>query len=178
VSCAGSAVFATERLDVRAVQERDLDGLLAVYLSHPETLAVTEGSAGEAGRYDRGMLERDLWMSEIDPARHTAGLFLRDGGACIGVLDWVDENPNDGWPWVGLVMVHAGHTRRGYGSEALRGLIEHGRAAGWTGVRAAAPAGTAAVLALLESAGLHEIERRMHRFAAGDRSVVVCERQL
>jgi RimJ/RimL family protein N-acetyltransferase len=171
-------VFATERLDVRAVEEGDVDALLAVYLSHPDVLAVTEGSAGEAGHYDRGMLERDLWMSEVDPARHTAGLFLRDGGACVGVLDWVDEGPNDGLPWVGLVMVHAGHARRGYAREALTGVMDHGAAAGWPCVRAAALAEAPAALALLASAGMREVERRVSRFAAGERSIVVFERQL
>jgi RimJ/RimL family protein N-acetyltransferase len=171
-------VFTTERLDARAVEEADIEGLLAVYLSHPEVLAVTEGSAGEAGRYDRGMLERDLWISELDPTRHTAGLFLRDPGTCIGVLDWVDENPNDGLPWIGLVMVAAGHTRRGYAREALTGLFAHGRAGGWTCVRAAAPAESPPALGLLGSAGMHEIERRIHRFAAGERSIVVFERQV
>lgn len=171
-------MFATERLDVRAVEEADLDALLAVYLSRPDVLAVTEGSAGEAGHYDRGMLERDLWLSELDPARHTAGLFEREGGTCVGVLDWVEEGPNDSLPWVGLVMVHAGHARRGYGREALTGLIEHGRAAGWTCVRAAALAEAPAALGLLASADMHEIERRVSRFAAGERSIVVFERQL
>lgn len=90
------------------------------------------------------MLERDVWMSELDPARHTAGLFLR-GGGCVGVLDWVDAGPTDGLPWVGLVMVHAD---------------------------------SPAALALLASAGMRELERRTHRFAAGERSVVVCEREL
>jgi RimJ/RimL family protein N-acetyltransferase len=171
-------MFATERLDVRAVEEADLDALLAVYRSHPEVLAVTEGSGGEAGHYDRGMLERDLWMSELDSARHTAGLFLRADGACVGVLDWVDDGPNDGLPWVGLVMVHAAHARRGYGREALAGLMEHGRRAGWTRVRAAALADAPAAVALLASVGMHEIERRVSRFAAGERSIVVLEREL
>lgn len=171
-------MFATERLDARPVEEADLDGLLAVYLSHPEVLAVTEGSAGEAGRYDRGMLERDLWISELDPARHTVGLFLRAGGACVGVLDWVEEGPSDGVPWVGLVMVHAAHTRRGYGREALDGVIAHGADAGWQRVRAAALAAAPAALALLASAGMREIERRVSRFAAGERSIVVFEREL
>ena len=87
-----AAMYATERLDVRGVEERDVDGLLGVYRSNPEVLALTEGSAGEPGRYDRGMLERDLWMSELDEARHTAGLFLRDGGACVGVIDWLEPD--------------------------------------------------------------------------------------
>ena len=85
-------MYATERLGVRGVEEADIDGLLAVYLSNPQVIAVTEGSAGEPGHYDRGMLERDLWMSELDEARHTAGLFLRDGGTCVGVIDWLERN--------------------------------------------------------------------------------------
>jgi hypothetical protein len=34
--------------------------VLDVYLSNPAYLELTEGSGGEPGRYDRGMLERDF----------------------------------------------------------------------------------------------------------------------
>ncbi len=163
---------------MRAVEEADIDALLAVYLSNPDVLAVTEGSAGEAGHYDRGMLERDLWMSELDSARHTAGLFLRDGGACVGVLDWVNRNPDDGSPWIGLVMVHAGHKRRGYGREAVLGLLAQGRSQGWTRVRAGALADDPATIGLLQAVGMRAIDRRWRPFAAGERSVVVLEAEL
>jgi RimJ/RimL family protein N-acetyltransferase len=171
-------MFATERLDVRAAADGDLDALLAVYLSNPQVLAVTEGSAGEAGRYDRGMLERDLWMSELDSARHTAGLFLREGGACVGVLDWLDRNPDDDSPWIGLVMVHAGHKRRGYGREAVLGLLAQGRSQGWTRVRAGALADDPATLGLFQAVGMREIDRRSRTLAAGERSLVVLEAEL
>jgi hypothetical protein len=42
-------VFETERLVVREVAAGDLEAILAVYLSNPDYLEVTEGSAGEAG---------------------------------------------------------------------------------------------------------------------------------
>ena len=171
-------MYATERLDVRGVEEADIDGLLAVYLSNPQLTAITEGSAGEAGHYDRGMLERDLWMSELDEARHTAGLFLREGGTCVGVLDWLDRNPEDGSPWIGLVMVHGDHQRRGYGREAVLGLFDLGRTQGWTGVRAAAIADDAATRGLYEAVGMREVDRRSHAFAAGERSVAVFELEL
>jgi RimJ/RimL family protein N-acetyltransferase len=171
-------VYATERLDVRGVEEADIDGLLAVYLSNPQVIAVTEGSAGEPGHYDRGMLERDLWMSELDEARHTAGLFLRDGGTCVGVIDWLERNPDDASPWIGLVMVHADHQRRGYGREAVLGLIESGREAGWTRVRASALADDPATTGLYAAVGMREIDRRRTAFAAGERLVVVLELEL
>jgi RimJ/RimL family protein N-acetyltransferase len=171
-------MYETERLDVRGVEEADIDGLLAVYLSNPQVTAVTEGSGGEPGHYDRDMLERDLWMSELDEARHTVGLFLREGGTCVGVIDWLDRNPDDGSPWIGLVMVHGDHQRRGYGREAVLGLLELGRTQGWTRVRAAAIADDAATRGLYEAVGMHEIDRRGHAFAAGERSVAVLELEL
>jgi RimJ/RimL family protein N-acetyltransferase len=170
-------VFSTGRLHVRGVEEADIDGLLEVYLSNPRVIALTEGSAGEPGRYDRGMLERDLWISELDPNRHTAGLFLRDGGTCVGVIDWV-ERDSDGSPSIGLVMVHAEHQRRGYGREAVVGLIAAGRTSGWKGLRASALAGDAATTGLYEAVGMHPTGCRMVPFAAGERSVVVFELEL
>ncbi len=170
-------MYVTERLDVRGVEEADIAGLLAVYRSNPRIIAVTEGSAGEPARYDRGMLERDLWMSELQPGRHTAGLFLRDGGTCVGVLDWADGDAGE-TPSIGLVMVHAEHQRRGYGREAVLGLIGAGRRAGWTRVRATALAGDPATMGLYEAVGMREVERRTTRFAAGVRSVAVFELEL
>jgi RimJ/RimL family protein N-acetyltransferase len=170
-------MYVTERLEVRAVDEADIPALLEVYLSNPQILAVTEGSAGVPGHYDRGMLERDLWISELDRNRHTAGLFLRAGGACVGGLDWVDSDAG-GSPSIGLVLVHPEHRRRGYAREAVRGLIAAGRESGWTRVRASALAGDAATTALYEAVGMHAADRRTVPFAAGRRSVVVFELEL
>ena len=128
-------VFETPRLTAAEVTEDDIAELLEVHLSNQAYLDLTEGSGGIAGAYDRGMLERDLMMSAMTPGRHTCVLRLRAGGACVGVLDWMDENPNDGAPWVGLVMVHAAHQRSGLAAEALHGLAEHGREQGWTRLR-------------------------------------------
>ena len=89
-------VFETPRLTAAEVTEDDIAELLEVHLSNQAYLDLTEGSGGIAGAYDRGMLERDLMMSAMTPGRHTCVLRLRAGGACVGVLDWMDENPNDG----------------------------------------------------------------------------------
>lgn len=170
-------MYVTERLEVRAVDEADIAGLLDVYLSNPQVIAVTEGSAGTPGRYDRGMLERDLWMSELDENRHTAALFLRDDGTCVGVIDWVDRDA-DGIPSIGLVLVHGRQQRRGYGREAVRGLIATGRESGWTRLRASALACDPATTGLYEALGMRRTDHRTAAFAAGERSVVVFELEL
>jgi RimJ/RimL family protein N-acetyltransferase len=168
-------VFETARLVAAEVCEEDISELLDVYLSNPDYLELTEGSGGVAGAYDRGMLERDLAMSELTPGRHTAVLRLRDGGACVGVMDWVDENPNDGTPWLGLIMIHADHQRRELGTEAIAGLTDHGRRAGWTRLREGVIMGNEAGMALAVAAGMREIERKPHRIAAGECELAVME---
>jgi RimJ/RimL family protein N-acetyltransferase len=170
-------VYSTERLEVRGIEEADIEGVHDVYLSNPQLIAVTEGSAGEPGRYDRGMLERDLWMSELDDNRHTAGLFLHADGGCAGVIDWVDRD-DDGVPSIGLVMVHARHQRRGYGREAVQGLIAAGRGWGWKRLRASALAADPATVGLFQAVGMAERDRRTVAFAAGERSVVMFELEL
>jgi hypothetical protein len=83
-------VFETARLKAEEAAGDDIAELLAVYLSNPAYLDLTEGSGGVPGGYDSGMLERDLAMSALTPGRHTAVLRLRDGGACVGILDCND----------------------------------------------------------------------------------------
>ena len=168
-------VFETPRLTAAEVTEDDIAELLAVHLSNQAYLDLTEGSGGIAGAYDRGMLERDLMMSAMTPGRHTCVLRLRAGGACVGVLDWMDENPNDGAPWVGLVMVHAAHQRSGLAAEALRGLAEHGREQGWTRLREGVIEGNDAGMALAHAVGMREVERKPHKIAARERDLAVME---
>jgi RimJ/RimL family protein N-acetyltransferase len=168
-------VFETARLTAAEVTEEDVPELLDVYLSNPGYLELTEGSGGVAGAYDRGMLERDLAMSALTPGRHTAALRLRDDGACVGVLDWMDENPNDGAPWLGLVMIHADRQQQGLAAEAIVGLADHGRREGWTRLREGVIDGNDAGMALALATGMREVEHRAHRIAAGSRELAVME---
>ena len=167
--------FETPRLRATEVTEDDITELLEVHHSNQAYLDLTEGSGGAAGTYDRGMLERDLQMSAITDGRHTCILRLREGGTRVGLLDWMDENPNDGSPWIGLVMIHADHQRRGLAAETIRGLAEHGRAAGWTRLREGVIDGNKAGMALALGVEMREVERKTHRIAAGDCELAVME---
>jgi RimJ/RimL family protein N-acetyltransferase len=171
-------VFETARLVAAEVSEADVAEVLDVYLSNPAYLDLTEGSSGVPGAYDRGMLERDLAMSDLTPGRHSAVLRLRDGGACVGIVDWMDENPTDGAPWLGLIMIHADHHRHGLGREAIAGLADHGRRAGWTRLREGVIEGNEAGMALAVAAGMREVERKPHTVAAGECELAVMELEL
>lgn len=150
--------FETDRLVVRGLQANDLEPLFAVYMSNPDYLHFTEGSGGEPGHYDIAMLERDAAVAQMTPGRHMAAIFLKRTGELIGVLDWMEENPSDGKPWVGLVMIRADWQRRGLAAEAVGGLAEHLRARGMSLLRSAVIKRNRVGWALAERLGVKSLE--------------------
>jgi hypothetical protein len=87
----------------------------------------------------------------------------------------MDENPNDGAPWLGLVMIHADRQQQGLAAEAIVGLADHGRREGWTRLREGVIDGNDAGMALALATGMREVEHRAHRIAAGSRELAVME---
>ena len=134
---------------------------------------MTEGSAGEPGRYDLEMLRRDLALAALTPGRHVVGLFDREDGEAFGVLDWLEENPSDGMPWVGLVMIRRDRQREGLASEALAALAESLRGRGAPAVRAGMIQRNAAACALARKLGLEPVSETTVRMASEERVVVV-----
>ena len=54
-------------------------------------------------------------------------LALRDleTRAPIGVIDYLELNPSDGHPWIGLILVAADRQREGFASEAMNAVFDH-----------------------------------------------------
>jgi RimJ/RimL family protein N-acetyltransferase len=174
---AESEGFETARLAVRALRGDELEALLPVYTSNPGYLALTEGAAGEPGRYDLEMLRRDYAVARMTPGRRLAGIFLRGSDEPVGVLDWLESNPSDGKPWVGLVMIRADRQRRGFASEALAGLLEQLRAGGAPAVRAGVIDRNDAGRALTRRLGFAPVSSTTMRMAS-EEPVTVLEREL
>lgn len=169
----------TERLVLTEATEDDVDGLLAVALSNPEFTGDHEGSAGEPGRFDQHMLERDLAVAWMDPARHP--LVLRhkdDSGRVIGWAEVLDEHPRDLVPWIGLLEVHQQEQRHGYGSEAVTALVAWARAAGAPALRLGVDEGNASALAFWQRLGFVEVDRRERVGPSGPVLVTVMEMRL
>ncbi len=55
----------------------------------------------------------------------------------IGIVEWLPLNPEDGYPWLGLYMLHSRLHRTGYGAAALRELERLLLATGMTELRLA-----------------------------------------
>ena len=107
------------RLALREVAPDDLPLLLPVYLSHPEHLAESEGSDGEAGYFDLEMFQRDWRIAQMTPGRHMLGVYLKETSEAVGLADYLEEHSEDGAPWLGLLMIARAHQRQGLGTEAF-----------------------------------------------------------
>lgn len=166
----GTRYGARVNLVVRDIEETDLPSVFDLFVTDPQYLTWTEGSAGEAGRYDLGTLERD-WVVARMMGRRMLGLFA--GGTPIGVADVLENNPDDGVAWIGLIMVHPDHRRQGVASEIAHGIFDELRSLGRDRVRAGTFARNDAGVAFLRAIGFDQIDERED----GD-GLVIFERRL
>jgi len=49
---------------------------------------------------------------------------ILEGGKQIGLIDFLRNNPNDGCPWLGLLMIHSDYHAAGYGRRAYASFVE------------------------------------------------------
>lgn len=159
----------TARLRLRDAEADDLPALLAAYLSNLEFVAMNEGARGEQGYYDLAMFQRDWQVQRMMPGSHVLGIYLKATGEPVGQANYLEENPDDGMPWLGLLLIASGHQRHGLGSEAYNGLVAFFRAThGWPALRLGVLKQNSAALAFWERRGFRPVEG-----AGGGRAIVM-----
>lgn len=89
-----------------------------MFASNPDFLQLRE----EMAPYDLESVTRYWEAAALDPGRHVLLVAQKNTGIAIGVLDFVDQSPADGKPWIGLVMIDRDHQRHGFGTEAVRAV--------------------------------------------------------
>ncbi len=126
----------TNRLVLREAEAADLEDMHRVFASDPKLVEIRPDIAAEGG-YDLASVRRYWEVALLDPVRHVLVIERHATGEVIGVLDFVTESPTDGFAWIGLLLIHGDHQRRGLGAEALGAVTEHLAEAGHTAVRMA-----------------------------------------
>jgi RimJ/RimL family protein N-acetyltransferase len=148
--------LASPRLRVRDAQPDDLPDLLHAYLSNPAYVAQNEGSQGQLGYYDLEMLQRD-WQVQRMLGAVMLGIYLRSTGAAVGMAGYLPEH-EDGYPWLGSLVIRADHQRQGLGTEAFARLAEHFRAdLGWRALRLSVVEQNAAARAFFARLGFRPV---------------------
>jgi RimJ/RimL family protein N-acetyltransferase len=167
------------RLQIREIVADDLPALLPVYTSNPEFVQQNEGSEGEAGRYDLDRWQRDWHVMQMLPGSHQLGCYLKPENTPVGIIHFLEENEDDGKPWLGTLVIHKDSQRQGLGTEAFRCLAEHFRQqTDWTVLRAGVKAQNEPGLAFLKHLGFKSIKEGSGRFAGGIQTFFVMEFQI
>lgn len=117
-----------------------------------------------AGDYDPDHIvpaevEADL-REEVAEAGSDVLIARDDSGKAVGVLCLLDRHPKDGYPWIGLLLVHGHHHREGLGRHLVDLVEQRFRTAGHDGLRLAVLENNPSALAFWTALGWHEIDRR------------------
>ena len=100
-------------LDFQPVTSERLEVLKEIVNSNNEYNLLSEGHAVLS---DAEILE----MYESSKRLGAVTCFVVYDGCPVGVIDYLMENPSDNMPWLGLLMIHAQHQRKGFAIEALK----------------------------------------------------------
>lgn len=69
---------------------------------------------------ENGNSERTLQEAEKDLLNpSTESNFIKLDDTYIGLMDYLEENPNDHFPWLGLLMIHRDYQGYGFGVQAF-----------------------------------------------------------
>lgn len=165
----------TPRLVLAEVTPELLPELLQVFTSNPFYVGMTEGPEG----YDLAKLQRDWQLAAATPGRHMWAICRKCDGAAVGMVDFLQENPSDGLPWIGLLIIRGELQGQGYGTEALEALFDHFRRdRGWKALRIGVIAQNAPALAWWQRRGFKPIGTVRRRLPAGDCEIVRMECRL
>jgi len=164
------------RLQIREVTANDLPTLLLVYTSNPEFVRQNEGSEGEIGRYDLARWQRDWHILQMMPGSHRLGCYLKVDNTPVGLIDFLEENQDDGKPWIGTLIIHKNFQRQGLGTEAFQCFINHFRQhTAWNVLRAGVKEQNSAGLAFLKHLGFQVVCEKTDRFAGGMQTFFVMQ---
>ncbi len=120
MTAGGPPHLSTDRLLLREVGPGDLQDLHAMFASNPDFLQLRE----EITSYDLESVTQYWEAASVDPGRHVLLIVHKKTGIAIGLLDFVDQSPADGKPWIGLVMIDRNHQRHRFGTEAVHAVTD------------------------------------------------------
>jgi RimJ/RimL family protein N-acetyltransferase len=102
----------------------------------------------------------------------------RETGELIGVIEYVDLNPGDGHPWIGLIMVRSERQREGLAAEAMLAVCDHVYLNWASPVRIGVIDENQAGLHLAISLGFEQYGEAVQDLGGGEQRLVLMQRRL
>ena len=96
----------------------------------------------------------------------------------IGVIEYLEINPNDGHPWIGLIIVAADRQREGLASEAMSAIFEHVNLNWASPIRLGVIDQNQAGVALAISLGFEPYGETFQEMGRGEQRLVLLQRRI
>jgi RimJ/RimL family protein N-acetyltransferase len=124
-----------------------------------------------------------MLRADWETARSAEGrymLALRDSKTrqLVGVIEYLDVNPSDGHPWIGLIMVGSERQREGLAAEAMLAVCDHVHLNWASPVRIGVIDENQAGLRLAVSLGFEQYGETVQDLGGGERRLVLLQRRL
>lgn len=148
---------ASHRLSYETVTPDDFPELLDLYNSNPDYMECA---------YGKRVVTLDTVQRDDEDNRKFAGsynLCIRHARTrrLIGIAQFILQNPRDGHPWLGLIMLHANSQGKGYAKEFLDTLIAWYQENGYSSLHLAVLEKNRKVVPFYEKYGFRFYEERM-----------------
>lgn len=148
---------ASSRLVYSPVVESDFAELLHVYNSNPDYMEYTYGQRTVTIE----IVEQDLADNLAFAGSYNYCLRETSSHSLIGIAQFILNNPRDGHPWLGLIMIDSRSQGKGYAREFLDCLIAWYRENGYTSLHLAVLEKNQAVVPFYEAYGFATYEERV-----------------
>lgn len=109
----------SKRLEFRLVTEKDFEDLVEVYNSNPVYLEISEGTP----KITVEAVKRDHEESLSFENGYSVAIREKGASKVIGVAQFIQRNPRDNNPWLGLIMLHKEKQKLGYAREFFEILL-------------------------------------------------------
>lgn len=99
--------------------------MITFELITPDLIEVIEEITNSNQNYnlmENGRLTRtkeELMKEYFDSSHQTETSFIKLDDTYIGLIDFLELNPRDGFPWLGLLMIHNDYHGYGFGTNAF-----------------------------------------------------------
>jgi RimJ/RimL family protein N-acetyltransferase len=124
------------------------------------------------------MLRADWETAASTEGRNMLALRDRVTRELVGVIEYLDVNPNDGHPWIGLIMVGSGRQREGLAAEAMLAVCDHVHLNWASPMRIGVIDENRAGLRLAVSLGFEQYGETVQDLGGGERRLVLMQRRL
>jgi RimJ/RimL family protein N-acetyltransferase len=124
------------------------------------------------------MLRADWETAASTEGRNMLALRDRETRELVGVIEYLDVNPNDGHPWIGLIMVGSERQREGLAAEAMLAVCDHVHLNWASPMRIGVIDENQAGLRLAVSLGFEQYGETVQDLGGGERRLVLMQRRL